>query len=93
MLINLGNALLQQNSSWLDAVATWAKLVVLAVSVLLALVGYKVHQELFKEGGIADRLTKRLDVVNEKAIRLEERVEDNDRRLTQLEEVVRWRKR
>ena len=82
-------------SSWVDGLSTWAKLVAVVVSVLIGLIGYKVNQELFKAGGVMERLEemdkKNVDLDKEQ-VRLSEQGKDHERRIGELEKY-RWPRR
>jgi hypothetical protein len=72
--------------SWLDGVSLWVKLVTLAIVVLASWVGYKINQELFKEGGVVERLNEH----DQKHVATAKDLGDHERRIGKLEE---WKDR
>ena len=73
-------------SALIDGAALWVKLIALGVMGAASFVGYKINQELFKDGGVVQRLNEH----DQKHVAHSSDLEDHERRIGKLED---WKDR
>lgn len=80
-------AILQNGGNgWTEGLSFWMRLITFVVVAGAGFVGYKINTELFKTGGVVERLNKH----DQKYVKMEADIGDHERRIGKLED---WKDR